>query len=289
MAVPSSGSISLYGLAKEVHLNDYNNSIPAPGTAGTNWNTFSYPSISLGNMSTGAGGFDGINTFNGIYNRPDGSSPHGMSEFYAYDHDRLKQIGSTYTGAQTSSSWQGVSINVSSLKGMTVRFIFHYVSGTNWPGDLQIDSVGFPKYYTYADTGGYFQGWGANNNSFGTSSFTNTSSASNGGVWLTTTTDTSSYAGASWSTVTAGTTQLRWNGRSGGTPSTGTGLSSGVGGSGFYVYAETSGSGYPNKNFWLRSGTHDIGTQTGTPYFSFQLGRYGSAIGTLKIYVERIF
>ena len=288
MAVPSSGSISLYGLAKEVHLNDYNNSIPAPGTAGTNWNTFSYPSISLKNMSTGTGGFDDINTLNGIYNRPDESSPHSMSEFHAYDHDRIKQIGGTYTGAVTSTSWQGVSINVSTLKGMTVRFIFHYVSGTSYTGDLQIDSVGFPKYYTYADTGGYFQGWAANTSSFGTSSFTNVSSASNGGYWQTTTTDTSSYVGASWSTVTVGTTALRWNGRTGGTPSSGTGLSSGVGGSGYYVYAETSNPGYSNKNFWLRSGTHTITSQSGTPYFSFQLGRYGATIGTLKVYVEKI-
>lgn len=285
MAVPSSGQLSLFSIAKEMEFKDYTSTMPySTYTPTLNGAT----PISLKNMSTGAGGFDDINIFNGVLNRPDGSSPHSMSEFYAYDHDRIYQIGSTFTGQYSSTSWESVSINMSAFKGMTVRFIFYYVSGTSFTGDLQIDNVQFPKYFTYAETGGYFQGWSYSNNSFGTSSFTYASSGSGAGNWQTTTTDTSDYAGASWSTVTAGTTALRWNGRTGGTPSSSTGLSSGFGGSGYYVYAETSSPGYSNKNFWLRSGTHYIGTQTGTPYFSYKLGRYGATIGTLETYVERI-
>ena len=282
MAVPSSGSISLYGLAKEVHLDDYNNTIPAPGSGGTNWGQLGYPSISLGNMSTGSGGFDAINSSSS--SKPNGSAPHGMAEFYSYDHDAssITQIGSTYTGAYSCSSWQTVSIPVSAYKGKTVRFIFHYVSGTSYTGDLQIDQVSFPVWMTFINN------WAGITNTFGTSYFISTSSGSNGGNWQTTTTDTSSYAGASWSTVAAGTSALRWNGRSGGTPSGSTGLSSGYGGSGFYVYAEVSSPGFSNKNFWLRSGTHSIPFYPGTPYFGFRLGRCGATIGTLKVYIEEI-
>lgn len=284
MAVPSSGSVSLYGIAKEIHLDDYNNSIPNPNQSGTNWDTFSYPRpISLKNMSTGAGGFDAINSASS--SKPNGSTPHGMGEFRGYDHDAISitQIGSTYSGSYSCSSWQSVSIPVSAYKGKTVRFIFHYVSGTSYTGDLQIDQVMFPVFFTFM--GGM---WSGINNSFGTSTFNVASAGSNGGAWQTTTTDTSSYAGASWSNVATGTTSLRWNGRSGGTPSGSTGISGGYGGSGFYVYAEVSGTGYSNKNFWLRSGTHTIQNEVGTPYFSFRLGRCGSTIGTLKVYIEEI-
>jgi hypothetical protein len=81
MAVPSSGEISLWGIAKELEVDDYNSSIPI-GTYNTYYDT---PSLTL--MSTGGTGFDAINTNNASSDRPDGSTPHSMSEFYAYDHD----------------------------------------------------------------------------------------------------------------------------------------------------------------------------------------------------------
>ena len=268
MAVPSSGAIYLFKIAKELEFPDnlgYDNTMPfSIYRDSVNGAT----PVSLQNMSSGAGGFDSINTANASADRPDGLSPHSMSEFYSYDHDAisLTQVGSSYTGQYSTTSWQGVSIAISAFKGKTVRFIFHYVSGSSYTGDLQIDSVTFPRYYTSV----------------------------NGGNWQTTTTNTSSYAGASWSNVTVGTTAARWNGRTGGTPSGGTGLSSGSGGSGYYVYAETSAgatgqpNGHPSVNFWLRSGTHDITNAVGTPYFGFQLGRSGATIGTLETYIEEI-
>lgn len=284
MAVPSSGELSLFKIAKELEFSDnsgYDNSMPySIYRDSVNGAT----PVSLTNMSTGAGGFDAINT--GSSSKPNGSAPHGMAEFYGYDHDAssITQIGSTYTGQYSTSAWQTVSIDVTAYKGKTVRFIFHYVSGTSYTGDIQIDQVSFPTYFMFGNTAM----WAGTTNTFGSSSFTSISSGTGGGNWQTTTSDTSSYIGASFGTVTTTTSALRWNGRSGGTPSSGTGLSSGYGGSGFYVYAETSSSGYSNKNFWLRSGTHAIGNQTGTPYFGFRLGRYGATIGTLKVYVEEI-
>lgn len=272
MAVPSTGSLSLAKIRDEIENNNYNA------------NLYGYTSgqTSLGDISNGTYGT--INSSSS--SKPDGSAPHGMAEFYGYDHDAssITQIGSTYTGQYSTSAWQTVSIDVTAYKGKTVRFIFHYVSGTSYTGDIQIDQVSFPTYFMFGNTAM----WAGTTNTFGTSSFTSISSGSGGGNWQTTTSDTSSYIGASFGTVTTTTSALRWNGRSGGTPSSGTGLSSGYGGSGFYVYAETSSSGYSNKNFWLRSGTHAIGNQTGTPYFGFRLGRYGATIGTLKVYVEEI-
>ena len=82
MAVPSSGSLSLFGIAKEVKLNDYNNTIPV-----STFKQYQANPISLGDMSTGGGSFPNINTSNPSSDRPDGNQPHAMSEFFAYDQD----------------------------------------------------------------------------------------------------------------------------------------------------------------------------------------------------------
>jgi|TARA_R110000822_G_scaffold49268_1_gene129181 hypothetical protein len=71
MAVPSSGAISLAGIRAELATNTYN----ASATTIT-----SLEDISGGGVAT-------INTANASNDRPDGSAPHAMSEFYAYDHD----------------------------------------------------------------------------------------------------------------------------------------------------------------------------------------------------------
>ena len=147
MAVPSSGSVSLYGIAKEIHLDNYNNTIPNPNQSGTNWDTFSYPRpISLKNMSTGAGGFDAINSASS--SKPDGSTPHGMGEFRGYDHDATAlTLLQTITGQQHTSSTAtstNVSINVNAFKGKDVRAVFHYVSGSNYTGNFQLDNIGIP-------------------------------------------------------------------------------------------------------------------------------------------------
>ena len=72
MAVPSSGVLSLFGIANEIDDGDYTS------------DSFQDP-ISLEHFSTG--GEATINTANASANRPDGSAPHAMSEWYAYDHD----------------------------------------------------------------------------------------------------------------------------------------------------------------------------------------------------------
>ena len=72
MAVPSSGVLSLFGIANEIDDEDYTS------------DSFQGP-ISLEHFSTG--GEATINTANASDDRPDGNTPHSMSEWYAYDHD----------------------------------------------------------------------------------------------------------------------------------------------------------------------------------------------------------
>ena len=71
MAVPSSGAISLAGIRAELATNTYDD------TATTQTSLLE---CSNGTVAT-------INTANASSDRPDGSTPHEMSEFYAYDHD----------------------------------------------------------------------------------------------------------------------------------------------------------------------------------------------------------
>jgi hypothetical protein len=82
MAVPNSGEITVYGIAKEMELDNYDNTIPI-----STYRSYYATPVSLTNMSTGAGGFDAINTSNDAADRPDGALPHSASEFYSYDHD----------------------------------------------------------------------------------------------------------------------------------------------------------------------------------------------------------
>ena len=71
MAVPSSGALSLAGIRAELATNTYD------ATATTQ---SSLKGCSEGSVAT-------INTANSASNRPDGSTPHSMAEFYSYDHD----------------------------------------------------------------------------------------------------------------------------------------------------------------------------------------------------------
>lgn len=291
MAVPSSGSVSLYGIAKEIHLDNYSNSIPNPNASGTNWDTFSYPRpISLKNMSTGAGGFDAINSASS--SKPNGSTPHGMGEFRGYDHDASAlTLLQTISGQQHTSSTATatvVNINVNAFKGKDVRAVFHYVSGSNYTGDFQLDNIMMPWY------GSMFLGmtptWTSMNTGFGGNTFSamqlNPDFTSNGN-WETNTNNSSSYTTTTFGSIGTSTSAYgRWVGRSNGTPSGSTGLTSAPF-SGMHVYAETSvsGSGYPSKNFWLRSPewTH-ISTESGNALFSFTYGAYGSTVGTMRVY-----
>ena len=105
MAVPSSGVLSLLAIYNEVAENNYSS-----GTSRTN--------VSLNSLSTG--GVDAINQANAEGDRPNGgSNNHAMSEFYAYDHDK---VGASYTSVFnnfTMADADGETV-ISSAKHITI-------------------------------------------------------------------------------------------------------------------------------------------------------------------------
>ena len=76
MACPSSGEITIKGIHQEINVNDYSNAV------------FDSNPISLSDLHDGTEGT--INIQNSIGDRPDGSVPYSMTEFYVYDHDKVK-------------------------------------------------------------------------------------------------------------------------------------------------------------------------------------------------------
>lgn len=72
MAVPSSGQLSLASIRGELENNTY----------------FPYTATATRLLHASNGTYGTINTNNAVADRPDGASPHAMSEFYNYDHDK---------------------------------------------------------------------------------------------------------------------------------------------------------------------------------------------------------
>ena len=80
MAVPSSGELSMLGLANEKYEDDY--------TAGESLGAISMYDLINGGDTNGSGaqgGYEVTNTNSSSY--PDTTTPHRMSEWYSYDHD----------------------------------------------------------------------------------------------------------------------------------------------------------------------------------------------------------
>ena len=86
--VPNSGQLSLQGIKRELETNNY-------GASNT------YTNISLTDLSDGT--VDSINTANDSGDRPDESAPHGMEEFYNYDHDKSGAQVPTNLAAYTTN------------------------------------------------------------------------------------------------------------------------------------------------------------------------------------------
>ena len=97
MAVPSSGTLSLAGIRAEITTNTYN----ASATVVTG----------LGEASTGTYGT--INTGNDSADRPNGSVPHSMAEFYSYDHD-INTFNNTKAVSRSLTGGTGQSITFTS-------------------------------------------------------------------------------------------------------------------------------------------------------------------------------
>ena len=169
----------------------------------------------------------------------------------------------TYSGQ--NAAWQLVDLSsaITAYAGATARVVFRYQSGTSFTGDLQLDAISVgPNTY----------GFESGIDSFETSTTTDGATSSYGSV-------------TSFQALFNGTTAGVWDRYNANTPSSGTGNLGAYAGS-FFVYAETStnGTGFPNRYFWLRG--PEVVLESSSPTLGFALGRQGTTIGTLDVYLD---
>ena len=136
MAVPSSGELSLLGIKRELENNNYNLS-------------FSYTNISLEDLSDGT--VATINTSNNSSDRPDGSAPHAMSEFYNYDHDLsgLGDASGLAVQSQTTTAVTFVYTEGANSDRTIVKLTNYNGSTSGLPATLNINGFGgsFPNQF----------------------------------------------------------------------------------------------------------------------------------------------
>ena len=189
------------------------------------------------------------------------------------------QLDSLTGGTPYSTGYQERVVSdltdLSQFANSTIRPVFHYVSGNSFTGDIQLDEI--------------YVGDGVTGNLANfTFEFINigTNEAINSEGWQTSTANVDTYSSVSFTDVLNTSTNYtrRWNLDSGGTPSFNTGFPfDATAGGAFYLYAETSGIGHRYQNFWLRGPFITLGSQ---PTFKYKVGRYGSTIGTLRVYFD---
>ena len=93
MACPSSGEISLLGIAREKKFDNYSSgSIPTGNSEAIDAIAISLKDVSTSGYShSGNVEFEATNSDSS--SKPDGSTPHEMSEFHSYDHDFVARVG----------------------------------------------------------------------------------------------------------------------------------------------------------------------------------------------------
>ena len=82
MAVPASGILYFGKIAKELKWNSYY----------TSTSISAYFPVDLQSMSTGNWQNESINLHNAAAHRPNQVAPHGVDEFYNYDHDEIGMV-----------------------------------------------------------------------------------------------------------------------------------------------------------------------------------------------------
>jgi hypothetical protein len=242
MALPGSGEITLIGIRTEL------------GGSGQ---------VKLSEASDGT--IATINANNSPGDRPNGTPPHQMSEFYGYDHSAssIPSAGAyPTTGNQLWTGNQGTSLQTdsvdlssvayvgSSVVGATGQFFFRFDSGNGFRSDAQVVEIDY------------------NVDDF----FMDFSSQGLTGIQTTSATTNTTYNHSSgWNNVTTATTNARWNHRDGTPPSSNTGVNADS------IYYEASSNG-SNKKVWLRfpSVTFTNNNVTIKTY------GYGSNMGTLR-------
>ncbi len=124
MPVPSSGAISLGSIGKELRSSgtgdDYDQ---GPDTSNA---------TSLKDASDGS--IDTINTTNDSGDRPDGSTPHSMIEFYAYDHNAASAPPSAPSLSYTATSTSTITWIID--EPATATFVSLHLNGGYYDGAI---------------------------------------------------------------------------------------------------------------------------------------------------------
>ena len=214
MALVSSGTISMSDIRTEL------------GASGA----ISLKDASDGTVAT-------INTTNASADRPDGSNPQAISEFFSYNHvlGDHGNLGSGKTRIFTGDQGTGLvtvsGIDLSSVDyvgrsviGMTGHIYFRFISGTSFRSDAQIKRINYNTLSRFS--------------SFSTTGLTGITTTS-------ATTNTAYDHSATFIQVATATTNARWNHRNGTPPSSGTGVNDDT------IYYESSSNG-SNKDVYLR-------------------------------------
>jgi len=215
----------------------------------------------IGLKDASTGGIETINLNNNNADKPDGSAPHAMSEFYSYNHDAVAEGGGSGLAGDYGNSGSSAKIITSdsgaSPSGPTAISIdmshadFCGASIVNYTGyiyfRMESKSSGVKAdaqlYQVDFDDGGYHFVGDSTDSSYGYPEWDSTYRTTNA---------TYDHA-ASWSTVTTGGTggagQGGWWHDTDGTPSTNTGID--VGSTGC-IYYESNNNG-KGKDVYLRS------------------------------------
>jgi len=173
--------------------------------------------------------------------------------------------------AQNSATWTQRTADISAYIGQNVRLVVLYQSGSSFTGDVQLDDFNIGGNTFDPETGTH---------SFQVQSVEDNSQLSNVNYIQ------SDYDSVTWSSLTTdGSTHAtgkygKFFRDSGGTPSGGTGNTSGNTGS-FYYFAETSSTG-SNNDIWIRS--PEVTVNNGT--LSFYTAQNGETSGPIYAYLE---
>ena len=169
----------------------------------------------------------------------------------------------------------------SNANGQTCRLVIAYITGNGYQADLQLDEW-------YANATGTSAVSGETNLNLDTSqssqssTLTTYSSAEFNTTSAPTANDIQTIYNntTTWSSLSGSASNSYWSIDSGGTGSSGTGLTSL--GAGSYVYYEATQTGFPYKMRLLRSKQF---TATANRGFRGRIGAYGSAMGRMRVYV----
>jgi len=137
MAVPSSGELSMNKIARERKGYGYNSA--------SNVTSPIYMSdisrLSGGNSSGSGTSYPAVNLANAEENRPDGSNPLQMGEFFSYDQDATRTAFQFIYNASSSSS--------SCAAGLPTGDVYYHTDGNNtYPSALN------GTYYAYTTSTG---------------------------------------------------------------------------------------------------------------------------------------